>query len=172
MVRYLIDKLKFNGVEKMEFVKISEHDYSEFHRLTNSYYREGEDENTPQEVIDSFVRLMFDKVINNELYGCFVKDEHKYIGFALWAVDSEDFEFSEMPGLGTILEIGLTPSYRSCGLGKKLVTYVENNLQKKNIVQCYVSAYGPAQKFWTSCGYIENGKVASNGLPIMTKTII
>ena len=109
----------------MEFVRISEHDYGEFHRLTNSYYREGKDENPPQEVIDSFVRLMFDKVINNEIYGCFVKDEHKYIGFALWAVDTEDFAFSEMPGFGAILEIGLTPSYRASGLGKNLVAHIE-----------------------------------------------
>ena len=155
----------------MDYIDICENDYSSFHELANTYYREGEDADTPQEVIDSFVRMMFDKVINNEIYGCFVKDENKYIGFALWAVDTEDFAFSEMQGLGTILEIGLTPSYRSSGLGKNLVTYVENCLQKSRISQCYVSAYGPAQKFWTSCGYVENGKVASNGLPIMVKTI-
>ena len=155
----------------MEYIEICEADYSAFHELANTYYREGEDADTPQEVIDSFVRMMFDKVINNEIYGCFVKDEQKYIGFALWAIDTEDFDFSEMQGLGTILEIGLTPSYRSSGLGKNLVTYVENCLQKSRISQCYVSAYGPAQKFWTSCGYVENGKVASNGLPIMVKTI-
>lgn len=155
----------------MECVKIGECDYCVFHKLANSYYREGEDVNTPQELIDSFVRLMFDKVINHEIYGCFVKDEHKYIGFALWAVDTEDFAFSEMSGLGTILEIGLIPSYRSSGLGKNLVTHIENLLQKNKISQCYVSAYGPAQKFWASCGYVENGKVASNGLPIMVKTI-
>ena len=156
----------------MDYIEILEDDYCAFHELANAYYRDGEDADTSQEIIDSFIRLMFDKVINKEIYGCFVKDEHKYIGFALWAVDSEDFEFSEIPGFGTILEIGLTPSYRSHGLGKNLVTYVENNLQKKKIAQCYVSAYGPAQKFWSGCGYIENGLKASNGLPIMIKTII
>ena len=155
----------------MDYIKICENDYSVFHELANTYYREGEDADTPQEVIDSFVRMMFDKVISNEIYGCFVKDEQKYIGFALWTIDTEDFDFSEMQGFGTILEIGLTPSYRSFGLGKNLVTYIENSLQKSRIAQCYVSAYGPAQKFWTSCGYVENGKVASNGLPIMVKTI-
>jgi ribosomal protein S18 acetylase RimI-like enzyme len=77
-----------------------------------------------------------------------------------------------MPGFGTILEIGLIPSYRASGLGRNLVTYIENSLQKNKIAQCYVSAYGPAQKFWESCGYVENGSKASNGLPIMIKTII
>ena len=155
----------------MEYVKIDEHDYSEFHRLANSYYREGEDENTPQEVIDSFVRLMFDKVINNEVCGCFVTHEQEYIGFALWAIDTEGFSFSEMPGFGTILEIGLIPSHRSAGLGKSLVTYIENSLQKNHMTKCYVSAYEPAQQFWASCGYAENGAKASNGLPIMVKSI-
>lgn len=155
----------------MEYVKIYENDYSIFHKLASAYYREGEDADTSQEVIDSFVRMMFEKVINVEISGCFVKDGRKYIGFALWAIDTEDFDFSEMQGFGTILEIGLIPSYRSSGLGKNLVAYVENCLQKSRIAQCYVSAYGPAQKFWTSCGYVENGKVASNGLPIMVKTI-
>lgn len=156
----------------MDYIEISEDDDRAFHELANAYYRDGEDADTSQEVIDSFIRLMFDKVINNEIYGCFVKDEHKYIGFALWAVDSEDFEFSEIPGFGTILEIGLMPSYRSHGLGKNVVAYVESNLQKKKVAQCYVSAYGPAQKFWSGCGYTENGLKARNGLPIMIKTII
>lgn len=155
----------------MEYVTIGANDYSEFHELANSYYREGEDENTSQEVIDSFVRMMFDKVVNNEIFGSFVKEEQKYIGFALWAIDTEDFAFCQMPGFGTILEIGLIPSYRSSGLGKNLVAYIENCLQKNKIAQCYVSAYGPAHKFWASCGYAENGKVASNGLPIMVKSI-
>ena len=155
----------------MDYVKIGEHDYSEFHNLANSYYREGEDENTPQAVIDSFIRLMFDKVINDEISGCFVKDNDKYAGFALWAIDTEDFTFSEMPGFGTILEIGLTPSYRSSGLGKRLVAHIENNLQENHIAHCYVSAYGPAQQFWASCGYEENGAKSSNGLPIMVKSI-
>ena len=156
----------------MEYVQIGEHDYSAFHKLADAYYREGEDAHTPQETIDSFIRMMFDKVIGREISGCFAKDGDTYIGFALWAVDTEDFAFREMPGFGTILEIGLIPSYRALGLGKKLVAYVETDLRKSKIAQCYVSAYGPAQKFWASCGYAPNGKTASNGLPLMLKTIV
>lgn len=155
----------------MEYVEIGECDYREFRRLANSYYREGEDENTSQEIIDSFIGLLFHKVINNEVCGCFVKHEQEYIGFALWAIDTEDFEFCELPGYGTILEIGLLPAYRSSGHGKRLVTYIESRLLKNHIAKCYVSAYGPAQRFWTSCGYAENGAKASNGLPIMVKLI-
>ena len=156
----------------MEHTEICENDYNTFHELLNSYYREGEDANTPQEVIDSFIRLMFEKLVNNELYGCFLKNANEHIGFVLWTVDNENFEFSEMPGLGTILEIGIKTSCRGYGLGKELVAYVEENLQRRKITQCYVSSYGPAQNFWRSCGYKENGFMASNGLPVMIKTIV
>ena len=155
----------------MTYTEINLKDYEAFHKLVDGYYREGEDENTPQEVMDSFIHMMFDKVTGREIDGCFAKDGNTYIGFALWAVDTEDFAFRQMPGFGTILEIGLIPSYRSSGLGRELVTRIEANLRERGITQCYVSAYGPAQKFWAACGYTENGKKASNGLPIMVKTI-
>ena len=51
----------------MDYNQICEDDYCAFHELANAYYREGEDANTPQDIIDSFVRLMFDKVINKEI---------------------------------------------------------------------------------------------------------
>ena len=156
----------------MEYIEIREGDRLVFHEMASAYYREGEDADTAQEVIDSFIHLLFDKVIHKEISGCFVKDGHQYVGFALWAVDSETFAFCEMPGLGTILEIGLTAAYRSSGLGTQLVAYVESNLRKSNITECYVSAYGPALAFWANCGYSKNGRIASNGLPIMVKTIL
>ena len=155
----------------MEYLNICESDYDVFHELANAYYREGADEKTPQDEIDAFIRFMFDKVVHDEIKGCFAKEGHKYVGFALWTIDTEDFEFSEIPGFGTILEIGITLPYRASGLGKKFVAFIEFCLRSKNIKQCYVSAYGPAKKFWTSCGYTENGHKANNRLPIMIKAI-
>jgi GNAT superfamily N-acetyltransferase len=139
--------------------------------LASAYYREGEDADTPQEKIDAFIRFLFDKIVNREIYGYIAKDKYACVGFALWGIDAEGFEFSEIPGFGTILEIGFIPSYRAKGNGKELVTHIERCLCKKSINNCYVSAYGPAQKFWSNCGYVENGKLASNGLPIMVKSI-
>ena len=155
----------------MEYKEICEDDYSAFHELASAYYREGEDADTPQEEIDAFIRFLFDKVVNHKINGYIAKEEHASVGFALWGVDTEGFEFSEMPGFGTILEIGFIPSYRAKGNGKALVLHIERSLCKMNINNCYVSAYGPAQKFWSYCGYVENGKTANNGLPIMVKSI-
>ena len=155
----------------MEYVKIGEQDAREFHRLAEAYYREGEDADTPQDGMDSFIRCLFEKVVSGEISGCFAKDGQETIGFALWAIDTEDFAFREMPGSGTILEIGLIPAYRAAGLGKRLVAYVEDRLLQNQIVQCYVSAYGPAQQFWSGCGYAETGTTAHNGLPIMVKSL-
>jgi len=155
----------------MDYIEICENDYNAFHELASAYYREGEDADTPQEEIDAFIRFLFDKVVNHEINGCIAKDGCACVGFALWGVDAEGFEFSEIPGFGTILEIGFIPSYRAKGNGKELVLFIERCLGKKGINNCYVSAYGPAQKFWSNCGYVENGKEASNGLPIMVKAI-
>lgn len=155
----------------MSFPQINQNDYELFHELANAYYREGEDADTPQAEIDSFIRFLFEKVIDREISGCFAAAGDTPIGFALWTVDSEGFAFSEIPGMGTILEIGLLPAYRASCLGKELVAFIEHNLRTRNISQCYVSAYGPAQKFWKSCGYAETGKTAKNDLPILMKTI-
>lgn len=142
-----------------------------FHGLANAYYREGEDADTPQAVLDSFIGFMFEKAVSHEIEGCFAKTENEYIGFALWAVDTADFVFSEIPGYGTILEIGLIPARRSAGHGKAFVSFVEDQLRRKGIDQCYVSAYGPAREFWSRCGYAESGQKAGNGLPMMVKAI-
>ena len=156
----------------MEYFEITKNDYEAFRALANDYYREGEDENTQQEIIDAFIYMMFQKVIGGEIKGCFARNNDINIGFALWAVDSEDFEFSEVPGLGTVLEIGVIPEYRLLGYGRALVSHIEDNLRGESVKQCYVSAFGPAEKFWTSRGYVKNGKIASNNLPIMVKDLV
>ena len=98
-----LTNLNLQEASKVEYIEICKNDYTIFHELSNAYYREGEDENTPQDKIDAFIRFMFDKVVNNEVNGFFAKDECGYIGFALWAIDTEDFAFREIPGSGTIL---------------------------------------------------------------------
>ena len=155
----------------MEFIPMGKADFDRFHQLAVPYYREGEDAQTPQAEIDGFIQFLFSKIVTGEIRGLFAMDGCEPIGFALWAVDTEDFAFSEIPGMGTILEIGITPPHRGSGHGREILSCIEQNLQREQISRCYVSAYGPAQGFWKSCGYSENGQTASNGLPIMTKTI-
>lgn len=155
----------------MDYIEIARSDYAAFHHLATDYYREGEDANTPQEELDTFIRVLFDKLCSREIHGCFAKIRKDCIGFALWALDTPDFAFSEIPGCGTILEIGLLPAFRSSGHGKALVSFIEDWFCKKNVMQCYVSAYGPAQAFWSRCGYVKNGNTAKNGLPIMAKSL-
>ena len=155
----------------MAYLEIGDSHYDAFQELLNVYYREGEDENTPQAEIDAFICLLFEMVVHKKINGCFVKEGSSCIGFALWAVDTADFPFSQLPGFGTILEIGIIPSRRGSGLGKELVWHIEEFFQNNNIKHCYVSAYGPAQRFWKGCGYAENGQKANNGLPIMVKAI-
>ena len=156
----------------MDFSLIQKEDYPLFHSLANAYYREGEDARTPQDEVDAFIRFLFDRITDGEISGCFAKAGETHAGFALWAMDSEDFSFSRMPGLGTIAEIGLLPAFRSSGHGKELVSFAENALRTAGASQCYVSAYGPAENFWLRCGYEKTGETADNGLPILVKTLV
>lgn len=155
----------------MEFVTITPDDYDAFHALLTAYYREGEDADTPTEIIDSFIRSLFAQLTCGELFGCFARLGEQHVGFALWAKDTRDFVYTQMPGLGTILEIGLIPSCRGMGQGRLLAAHIETCLRFLGVPQAYVCAYGPAQVFWKSCGYIENGKIADNGLPLMVKDL-
>jgi len=153
----------------MDFNMIDSRDYDAFHRLLNQYFREGEDEDTPQEQVDAFIQRLFDMVRQGKINCRLIARDAVNIGFVLWAVDTEQLDFSEIPGMGTILEIGIEKPYRRFGAGTEIVRYVEDQLRQSGISHCYVSAYGPAQKFWKHCGYQSNGTNAGNGLPIMIK---
>ena len=155
----------------MRYTEIPEKDYPVFHSLACAYYREGEDAETPQEELDGFIRLLFGMLTQGEIRGCFALEGEEQAGFALWASDTEDFAFSQLPGHGTILEIGLIPRFRRSGRGREFVLHLEECMKKAGLEQFYVCAYGPAQIFWQRLGYSPNGSIAENGLPILTKTI-
>lgn len=147
----------------MEFRPVS--DYGIFRELLTAYYREGEDADTPQEQLDGFIRVMFDLVESNVIFGAVAWKEVP-VGFVLWGMDGEDFPFSNKPGYGTILEIGVESRFRAMGYGRQLVEYAENRLGE---VGKYVCAYGPAEDFWKKCGYRESGEKAQNGLKLLVK---
>lgn len=151
------------------FAEIAEADRGAFFRLLEAYYREGEDADTPQEEMEGFIGLLFSMLLSKRIEGCFLRENGEEIGFALWALDDEDFDFSELPGCGAVLEIGVEKPFRKKGLGAMLVKYAEDRLKEKGAARFYVSAYGPAREFWRRCGYEETGAAASNGLPLMIK---
>lgn len=156
----------------MEYEQITSEDYSLFHRLLEDYYRDGEDAQTSQNELDDFIQMLFGLILGHTIHGGFIKKDGLPAGFVLWALDTSALPFSEIPGAGTILEIGILPEFRQSGLGSQIVLYVEKQLISMGISQCYVSAYGPAQGFWTKSGYASHGTTASNGLPIMVKQLI
>ena len=155
----------------MQYERIESKDYNTFHRLLEDYYRDGEDADTPQDEIDSFIQMLFGMILEHKMESCFAKNDGSLIGFVLWAIDTEELPFSEMTGAGTILEIGVISAFRSSGFGKQIVLDTEKQILSKGSSLCYVSAYGPAQEFWARCGYTFNGLTAGNGLPIMVRNI-
>ena len=147
----------------MDFLPIS--DYEIFHSLLEPYYREGEDAQTPQEELDGFIRYLYSLVEDNTISGA-IAWQGRPVGFALWAVDREELPFSNLPGAGTILEIGVIPECRSKGYGKLLAEYAEKRLSCE---KRYVCAYGPAESFWKKQGYADSGMLATNGLKLFVK---
>lgn len=149
----------------MKILPITQNQYDVFHSLLTNYYRDGEDAQTPQEELDPFIELLFDLCQKNTISGC-IAYEKAAIGFVLWGMDTADFPFSNKPGCGTILEIGVIPSMRGTGLGRQLAEYAENAMACEKY---YVCAYGPAEKFWQKCHYRETGEIAENGLKLLVK---
>jgi ribosomal protein S18 acetylase RimI-like enzyme len=62
--------------------------------------------------------------------------------------DTAESSFSQIPGFGTILEIGLCKTHRNRGIGKDMVAHAERHMTAGGVDGLYVSAYGPAQGFW------------------------
>lgn len=149
----------------MEFPDIQSISYDTFHGLLNEYYREGEDAQTPQEDIDAFIQHLYALCRSGKISGAVCMSDMP-LGFVLWNIDEEDGAFSQKPGFGTILEIGVREVTRGAGIGRKLVALAESRM---NAERFYVCAYGPAQAFWSRCGYVLSGETAENGLPIMVK---
>lgn len=151
----------------MKILPITQGHYDVFHSLLTDYYRDGEDAQTPQEELDAFIGLLFDLCQENRISGGIAYGQGP-VGFVLWGMDGADFPFSNKPGYGTILEIGMIPSMRGTGLGKELAEYAENAMACR---QYYVCAYGPAEHFWRKCGYQHLGETARNGLKLLVKTV-
>ena len=147
----------------MEFRSVT--DYESFLSLLIPYYREGEDAETPREELEAFVGYLYGLLEQGTISGGILSGE-KPVGFVLWARDSEELPFSNKPGWGTILEIGILPDCRGNGYGFRLVSFAESRLE--DCPKC-ICAYGPAEGFWKKCGYRESGETARNGLKIFVK---
>lgn len=152
----------------MRYWNVTDH-YDIFHDLLVSYYREGEDADTPQAELDAFVEYLFRLCRQGEIEGCILAEQEKAAGFVLWYRDTPGSAFSHLPGYGTILEIGVQPASRGKGLGVELARFAEDRLRAAGADRFYVCAYGPAERFWLKMGYTDSGRLAENGLKLFEK---
>lgn len=140
-----------------------------FSTLLHAYYRNGEDRDTPEEEINAFIALLFSMVEEHQIFGSIAYQKSMPVGFVLFTKDTADGAFSELPGWGTILEIGVHPNFHRQGFGTQLVAFAENALSGMNVCGLYICAYPPAHAFWNACNYYDSGKIAANKLPIFYK---
>ena len=155
----------------IDFSEITRNNYDSFVELLVEYYRDGEDSETDLDTIKGFIDQLFDLVERGKIAGRIVNRGDEFVGMCLWMNDTTEKDFSEMPGYGTILEIGVRKGYREGGFGTQIVKYAEQQMRRDGISSFYVSAYGPAEVFWEKCGYVKTEKMASNGLPIFIKVM-
>ena len=153
----------------VRYKDIEKNDYSEFLKLLTDYYREGEDADTEQSVLDEFIKHLFSLVVKGQIRGCLLYQNDRLAGFVLWMIDAEDSDFSELPGFGTFLEIGICPPFRAQGMGRRVVETVEEHIREQGTKNFYVSVYPAASGFWEQCGYRKTHKIDSNGLFIYVK---
>ena len=151
------------------FEPITKENHASLEALMIEYYQEGEDADTPIETIQDFIESLYQMIGSGSIDGAMVKHNGQYEGFCLWMKDEPQSDFSEIPGYGTILEIGVRPQFRKKGLGREIVRYAEMQMRETGVESFYVSAYGPAETFWESCGYQKTERVAQNGLPVFVK---
>ncbi len=151
------------------FEPITKENHASLEALMIEYYQEGEDADTPIETIQDFIESLYQMIGSGSIDGAMVKHGGQYEGFCLWMKDDPQSDFSEIPGYGTILEIGVRPQFRKKGLGREIVRYAEMQMRETGVESFYVSAYGPAETFWESCGYQKTERVAQNGLPVFVK---
>ena len=111
----------------MKTVPVTKEQFPVFHRLLTDYYRDGEDAQTPQEELDGFIEMLFELCTEGAVSGC-IAYEKDALGFVIYGLDTKDFPFSNKPGCGTILEIGVVPSARGSGLGRMLAKYALGKL--------------------------------------------
>lgn len=153
----------------MTFEAITAESRASLEALMIAYYQEGEDADTPIDTIRDFIESLFQMICSGSIAGALLKNDGQYEDFCLWMKDDAQSDFSEIPGYGTILEIGVRPESRKKGIGIELVQYAEAQLKKMGTEHFYVSAYGPAESFWERCGYEKTERVAENGLPVFVK---
>ena len=153
----------------MTFEAITAESRASLEALMIAYYQEGEDADTPIDTIRDFIESLFQMICSGSIAGALLKNDGQYEDFCLWMKDDAQSDFSEIPGYGTILEIGVRPQFRKKGLGREIVRYAEMQMRETGVESFYVSAYGPAETFWESCGYQKTERVAQNGLPVFVK---
>jgi len=121
---------------------------------------------TLRRTYDDSLQMMHDP--SREIYVCFIKDE--LVGFAI----------VRMTGafVGYIQTIGLKPEWRSKGLGRRFLEFIEQRIFKEapNVFMCVSSFNTQAQKWYERLGYEIVGElkdyiVAGHSEILLRKTI-
>lgn len=99
-----------------------------------------------------------------------LKIENEPKGFIIYQIDSPESDWCQKEGFGFIREVFVERELRGQGLGRFIVTHVENVLRNKNVNIIYLTSDNGT--FWSKCGYEKTCETGyKNQEPIYIKRI-
>ena len=149
----------------LTYLPLNRRALSRLHDELIEYYRTPEE---TDEALEGFVQTLFTLVRSGKILGNLVQSGDDAVGFVLYAADSRESDFSELPGHGTILALQVQESLRRQGIGSQIVHHVENELRGK-VAGFYVCSLGNSQAFWEKLGYQASQEKATTGEVLFLK---
>ncbi|MBE6955638.1 MAG: GNAT family N-acetyltransferase [Ruminococcaceae bacterium] len=149
----------------LTYLPLNRRALTKLHDELIEYYRTPDE---TDEALEGFVQTLFTLVRNGKILGNLIQSGDEAVGFVLYAADSRESDFSELPGHGTILAMQVQEALRRQGIGSQIVRHVENELRGK-VAGFYVCSVGTSQPFWEACGYRESQEKATTGEVLFLK---
>lgn len=149
----------------LTYLPLNRRALNKLHDALIEYYRTPEE---TDESLEGFVQTLFTLVRTGKILGNLVECGDTPVGFVLYAADSRESDFSELPGHGTILALQVESAHQRQGIGTQIVRHVENDLRSK-VAGFYVCSVGTSQAFWEANGYQQSKEMASDGQPLLIK---
>ena len=149
----------------LTYLPLNRRALTKLHDTLIEYYRTPEE---TDESLEGFVQTLFTLVRNGKILGNLIQCGDDAVGFVLYAADSRDSDFSELPGHGTILALQVEEPLRRQGIGTQIVNHVENELRGQ-VAGFYVCSIGESRPFWEKCGYSESQEKTTIGEVLFLK---
>lgn len=153
------------NVEYVRVKKDNPSNCTDFMNLGYEYMKEVAPDKS-LEVHNKFLNSILNRQNEKERWLIGVKINNNMVGFAHFKIDK-----SERVGWGYILEFYIIPDFRRKGLGRKLYSFIRQELTCCEIENIWLTAGKlDGEPFWFSLGFVDTEET-ENGLKILRTSI-